>query len=75
MRDTFMFVELLNNTFSLFINNIFQSCKIILEYFCAHMRVYFCSHVHVTRALVLVNKTTQTELPHQIQPTTPRLIV
>jgi hypothetical protein len=39
MRDTFMFVELSNNTFSLFINNVFQSYKIILEYFCWHVRV------------------------------------
>jgi hypothetical protein len=54
MRDTFMFVELSNNTFSLFINNVFHSCKIILKYFCLHMRIYFCSHVCVIHALVLV---------------------
>jgi hypothetical protein len=39
MCDIFMFVELLNNIFSLFINNVFQSCKIILQYFCLHVRV------------------------------------
>jgi hypothetical protein len=33
MCDTFIFVELLNNIFPLFINNIFQYCEIILEYF------------------------------------------
>jgi hypothetical protein len=41
MHNIFMFFELLNNTFSLFINIIFQSCKIILEYF-SHTCVYFC---------------------------------
>ncbi len=50
MCDTFMFVELSNNI-SLFINNLFQSYKIILKYFCVHVCVYFCSHV---RGLVLV---------------------
>jgi hypothetical protein len=44
MRDTFMFLELSNNIFPLFINNIFQSCKIILQYFCANVRVYFYLH-------------------------------
>jgi hypothetical protein len=39
MCDIFMFVELSNNTFSFFINNVFQCCKFILEYFCSHGRV------------------------------------
>jgi hypothetical protein len=47
MRDTFMFLELANNTFYLFINNIFQSYKIMLQYFCVHVCVYFCSHVWI----------------------------
>jgi hypothetical protein len=42
-----LFVELLNVIFNLFINNIFQYCEIILE--------YFCLHVHVTRTWILVN--------------------
>jgi hypothetical protein len=42
-----MFVPLSNNTFPLFINNIFQSFKIILKYFCVLMRVYLCSHVRM----------------------------
>jgi hypothetical protein len=46
MCDTFMFIELLNNTFSLFINNVFQCYKIILE--------YFCSQVCVAHARILV---------------------
>jgi hypothetical protein len=55
MCDTFMIVELLNNIFPLFINKVFQSYKIILQYFSTNMCVYFCSHVHVARALVLYN--------------------
>jgi hypothetical protein len=31
-NNTFMFVELLNDTFTLFINNVFYYCEIILEY-------------------------------------------
>jgi hypothetical protein len=31
-NNTFMFVELLNDIFTLFINNVFYYCKIILEY-------------------------------------------
>jgi hypothetical protein len=45
MHDTFMFVELSNNI-SLFINNIFHSCKIILEFFCTPMCVYFARTMH-----------------------------
>jgi hypothetical protein len=37
MCDTFMFLELLNNIIYLLINNIFQYCKIILEYFCSQV--------------------------------------
>jgi hypothetical protein len=37
--NTFMFVKLLNNKFLLFINNIFQYYKIILEHFYSNVRV------------------------------------
>jgi hypothetical protein len=47
MSNTFIFLELSNNIFPLFINNLFQSCKIILQSFCTHMRI-------AARALVLV---------------------
>jgi hypothetical protein len=40
MHDTLMFVELSNNVFSLFINNVFQYYKIILEYFSSHVHGY-----------------------------------
>jgi hypothetical protein len=48
MHNIFIFVELSNNIFYLFINNVFQSCKIILEYF---SRV--CLFL-LARALVLI---------------------
>jgi hypothetical protein len=38
--DIFMFLELLNNIFPLFINNIFQSYKIILQYFYVHVSIF-----------------------------------
>jgi hypothetical protein len=44
-----MFVELLSNIFPLFINNVFQSYKIILEYF-SHT---YMSIIAGTCALVL----------------------
>jgi hypothetical protein len=61
MHDTCMFVELLNNTFPLFINNVFQCCKIILK--------YFCSPVHVARAQILVlynTHITQFYIKHEV---------
>jgi hypothetical protein len=45
MCDIFMFVELLNNIF--FINNIFQSYKIILQYFCTYVHLFLLAQVMV----------------------------
>jgi hypothetical protein len=61
MHDTCMFVELLNNTFPLFINNVFQCCKIILK--------YFYSPVHVAHAQILVlynTHITQFYIKHEV---------